>query len=102
VVEGLRVQHRQLHRRQEVARRLRPGRRARGQLRDPRREQLGEVVQRDLRRRALGDRREAAHEVVGGHEGVVAEGAINTPFCPLQEKFHTFVLRGLRNISEAP
>jgi hypothetical protein len=28
--------------------------------------------------------------------------AINTPFCPLQEKFHTFVLRGLRNISEAP
>jgi hypothetical protein len=30
------------------------------------------------------------------------EEAINTPFCPLQEKFHTFVLRGLRNISEAP
>ena len=31
-----------------------------------------------------------------------AEEVINTPFCPLQEKFHTFVLRGLRNISEAP
>ena len=30
------------------------------------------------------------------------EEAINTPFCPLQEKFRTFVLRGLRNISEAP
>ena len=29
--------------------------------------------------------------------------AINTPFWPLQENFHTFVLRGLiRNISEAP
>jgi hypothetical protein len=34
--------------------------------------------------------------------GVLTEEAINTPFCPLQEKFHTFVLRGLRNISEAP
>jgi hypothetical protein len=32
----------------------------------------------------------------------VREEAINTAFCPLQEKFHTFVLRGLRNISEAP
>jgi hypothetical protein len=30
------------------------------------------------------------------------EEVINTPFCPLQKKFHTFVLRGLRNISEAP
>jgi hypothetical protein len=30
------------------------------------------------------------------------EEPINTPFCPLQEKFRTFVLRGLRNISEAP
>jgi beta-galactosidase GanA len=28
--------------------------------------------------------------------------AINTPFCPSQEKFHTDVLRGFRNISEAP
>jgi hypothetical protein len=28
--------------------------------------------------------------------------AINRLFCPSQEKFHTFVLRGLRNISEAP
>ena len=27
------------------------------------------------------------------------EEAINTLFCPFQEKFHTFVLRGLRNIS---
>ena len=25
----------------------------------------------------------------------VVEEAIDTPFCPLQEKFHTFVLRGL-------
>ena len=31
-----------------------------------------------------------------------SEEAINTPFCPLQEKFHTVVFRGLRNISEAP
>jgi hypothetical protein len=31
-----------------------------------------------------------------------AEEVINTSFCPLQEKFHTFVLLGLRNISEAP
>ena len=30
------------------------------------------------------------------------EEATNTPFCALQEKFHTFVLRGLRNISEPP
>ena len=27
------------------------------------------------------------------------EEAINTPFFPLQEKFHAFVLRGLRDIS---
>jgi hypothetical protein len=26
----------------------------------------------------------------------------NTPFRPSQEKFHTFVLRGVRNISHAP
>ena len=32
----------------------------------------------------------------------VLEEAMNAPFCPLQEKFHIFVLRGLRNISEAP
>ena len=32
----------------------------------------------------------------------VAEEARNTPFCPSQEKFHTVVLRGVRNISEAP
>ena len=31
-----------------------------------------------------------------------AEEAINTSFCPLEEKSHTFVLRGLRDISEAP
>ena len=31
------------------------------------------------------------------------EEANNSPFCPsLREKFHTFVLRALRNISEAP
>ena len=30
------------------------------------------------------------------------EEAINTPSCPLQDKFHTFALRGLRNMSEAP
>jgi hypothetical protein len=30
------------------------------------------------------------------------EEAINSPFSPLQETFHTFVLRGLRNIPEAP
>jgi hypothetical protein len=30
------------------------------------------------------------------------EEAINTPFCPSQEKFHTGVLRGVRNISVAP
>ena len=34
--------------------------------------------------------------------GATLEEVINIPFCPLQEKFHTFVLRGLRNISEAP
>ena len=28
--------------------------------------------------------------------------AINTLFCPSQEKLHAFVLRGLRNISKAP
>ena len=33
---------------------------------------------------------------------VVDEEEINTPVCPLQDKFHTFVLRGLRNISEDP
>ena len=32
----------------------------------------------------------------------VPEEARNTSFCPLQEEFDTFVLRGLRNISEAP
>ena len=43
----------------------------------------------------------------GGRQGAraefsKAEEAINTPFCPLQEISHTFVLRGLRNISEDP
>ena len=28
--------------------------------------------------------------------------AKNTPFCPSQEEFHTGLLRGLRNIYEAP
>jgi succinyl-CoA synthetase beta subunit len=32
----------------------------------------------------------------------IGEEGINTKFCPLQEKFHPFVLRRLRNISEAP
>jgi hypothetical protein len=32
----------------------------------------------------------------------MGQEARNTPFCPLQEKFHTFVVRGLSNISEAP
>ena len=31
-----------------------------------------------------------------------AKEARNTPLCPSQEKFHTGVLRGLRNTSEAP
>ena len=35
-------------------------------------------------------------------EAAVDEEGVNTPFCPLQEKFYPFVLRGLRNISEAP
>ena len=35
-------------------------------------------------------------------EELVSGGVMNTPFCPSQEKFHTVVLRGLRNISEAP
>jgi hypothetical protein len=35
-------------------------------------------------------------------ERAAGEEAINTTFCPLQEKFHTFVLRGLRNIYAAP
>ena len=33
------------------------------------------------------------------HALMVREEAMDTPFCPLQEKFHAFVLRGLRNIS---
>ena len=64
----------------------------------------------DVRVRAL---RVAVARALGGAElagvGVrrfvqvdVHEEAINTPFCPLQETFHTLVLRGLRNISEAP
>ena len=39
----------------------------------------------------------------GAHDCAdMAEEAINTPFFSLQEKLHTVVLRGLRNISEAP
>ena len=34
--------------------------------------------------------------------GTKAEEARNTPFCPSQEKFHTVVLRGVRNSAEAP
>ena len=33
---------------------------------------------------------------------VLAMQARNTAFCPSPEKFHTVVLRGVRNISEAP
>jgi hypothetical protein len=40
--------------------------------------------------------------VVEPEETVTGEEVINTPFCPLQEKFHTFVLRGLRNVSVSP
>ena len=32
--------------------------------------------------------------------GAAREEAINTPFCPLQEKFNGFVFRGFRNILE--
>ena len=32
----------------------------------------------------------------------LSKEARNTTFCPLQEKCHTVVLRGVRNISEAP
>ena len=35
-------------------------------------------------------------------ERELGEEAIDTPFCSLQEKFQTSVLRGLRDISEAP
>ena len=34
--------------------------------------------------------------------GILDEEARNAPFCPSQEKFHTVVLQGVRNISEAP
>ena len=44
----------------------------------------------------------AGSEAGGAAASGEAEEAINTPFCPLREKTHTFVLRGLRNISEAP
>ena len=36
------------------------------------------------------------------HFVILATEAKNTLFCPSQEKFHTVVSRGLRNISEAP
>ena len=71
---------------------------------------------------------EAAHRAHGGHpaqpvraapdaqvlavrvsqrERVAEDGAAdregrNSPFCPLQEKLHTVVFRGVRHISEAP
>ena len=34
--------------------------------------------------------------------GTTIQEAISTPFCLFQEKFPTVVLRGVRNISEAP
>jgi hypothetical protein len=49
---------------------------------------------------AAGDLRRRGHGRGGG--AAADQEAINAPFCPLQEKFHTFVLRGLWNISEAP
>ena len=45
---------------------------------------------------------ERAEVVLRGLRGVQLEEARNTQFCPSQKKFHTFVLRGLSNISEAP
>ena len=47
----------------------------------------------------LGDGDEAPKKK---RKGALTQEVINTPFCPYQEKFHTFVLRGVRNISEAP
>ena len=54
---------------------------------------LPPVLERQLPRGLLGP--------LDGQQLLVEE-AINTPFCSLQEKFRTFVLRGLRNISDAP
>jgi hypothetical protein len=42
------------------------------------------------------------HEYLNERIPDTAEEAIHTPFCPLQENFRIFILRGLRNISEAP
>ena len=45
------------------------------------------------------------HTFVGSvlHESsFIVQEAINTVFCPSQGKFHTFVLRGVRNISDTP
>ena len=33
---------------------------------------------------------------------IVGKEARHTPFCPSREKFHTVVIRGVTNISEAP
>ena len=41
-------------------------------------------------------------QVVVREEAAEPKEARNTPFCLSQEKFHTVVLRGLRNMSEAP
>ena len=43
-----------------------------------------------------------ADAVGGSRETVTVKEARNTRCCPSQEKFHTAVLRGVRNISEAP
>ena len=40
--------------------------------------------------------------VNGAQSDDATEEAMNRLFCPSQEKFHTFVSRGPRNISEAP
>ena len=70
------------------------------------RELRGGHVVAQARERAHGDggapRDVVQHTQALGADRALAEEARNIQFCPLQEKFHTFVLRGLRNISEAP
>ena len=56
---------------------------------------------RDQMGLARGLKQERNRALDGEERGRRGE-AIKVPFCPLQEKFHTFVSRGLRNIPEAP
>ena len=46
------------------------------------------------------DDHDGAAAAGAGGAGRALEEARNTPFCPSQGKFHTVVLRGVRNISE--